>query len=112
MMDLAKTAGLFALTALAEIVGCYLPWLVLKQGRTAWLLVPAAIALALFAWLLTLHPTAAGRTYAAYGGMYITVALAWLYWVDGVTLTRWDVTGAAIALTGMAVIALQPATTT
>ncbi|MEW6248905.1 MAG: YnfA family protein [Pseudomonadota bacterium] len=111
-MDLAKTAGLFALTALAEIVGCYLPWLVLKQGRTAWLLVPAAIALALFAWLLTLHPTAAGRTYAAYGGMYITVALAWLYWVDGVTLTRWDVTGAAIALTGMAVIALQPATTT
>ena len=112
MMDLAKTAGLFALTALAEIVGCYLPWLVLKQGRTAWLLVPAAIALALFAWLLTLHPTAAGRTYAAYGGMYITVALAWLYWVDGVTLTRWDVTGAAIALTGMAVIALQPASTT
>lgn len=112
MMDLAKTAGLFALTALAEIVGCYLPWLVLKQGRTAWLLVPAAIALALFAWLLTLHPTAAGRTYAAYGGMYITVALAWLYWVDGVTLTRWDVTGTAIALTGMAVIALQPATTT
>ncbi|MCL6557073.1 MAG: YnfA family protein [Burkholderiales bacterium] len=110
-MDLAKTAGLFALTALAEIVGCYLPWLVLKQGRTAWLLVPAAIALALFAWLLTLHPTAAGRTYAAYGGMYITVALAWLHWVDGVTLTRWDVTGAAIALTGMAVIALQPATT-
>ncbi len=111
MMDLAKTAGLFALTALAEIVGCYLPWLVLQQGRTAWLLVPAAIALALFAWLLTLHPTAAGRTYAAYGGMYITVALAWLHWVDGVTLTRWDVTGAAIALTGMAVIALQPATT-
>jgi small multidrug resistance family-3 protein len=112
MMDLAKTAGLFALTALAEIVGCYLPWLVLKQGRTAWLLVPATIALVLFAWLLTLHPTAAGRTYAAYGGIYITVALAWLYWVDGVTLTRWDVTGAAIALTGMAVIALQPATTT
>lgn len=108
MMALAKTAGLFAVTALAEIVGCYLPWLVLKQGKTAWLLVPAAIALALFAWLLTLHPTAAGRTYAAYGGMYITVALAWLYWVDGVVLTRWDVAGATIALIGMAVIALQP----
>lgn len=108
MMDLAKTAGLFALTALAEIVGCYLPWLVLKQGRTAWLLVPAAIALALFAWLLTLHPTAAGRTYAAYGGMYIAVALLWLRYVDGVALTSWDVSGAAIALTGMAVIALQP----
>ena len=108
-MELAKTAGLFFFAALAEIVGCYLPWLVLKQGKTAWLLVPAALSLALFAWLLTLHPTAAGRTYAAYGGMYITVALAWLYWVDGVMLTRWDVAGAAIALTGMGVIALQPA---
>ena len=62
-----RLALLFAVTALAEIVGCYLPWLVLKDGRSPWLLVPAAASLALFAWLLTLHPTAAGRTYAAYG---------------------------------------------
>ena len=104
-----KLAGLFALTAVAEIVGCYLPWLVLKQGRSAWLLVPAALSLAAFAWLLTLHPTAAGRTYAAYGGMYIAVALVWLRVVDGVALTRWDVAGAGVALVGMAIIALQPA---
>ena len=102
---------LFAVTALAEIVGCYLPWLVLREGRSLWLLVPAAISLAVFAWLLTLHPAAAGRTYAAYGGMYIVVALAWLRVVDGVTLTRWDVSGAAVALTGMLIIALQPAQT-
>jgi small multidrug resistance family-3 protein len=107
-MHLFKLVVLFALTALAEIVGCYLPWLVLRQGRSIWLLLPAALALCLFAWLLTLHPTAAGRTYAAYGGMYITVALMWLRFVDGVALTRWDVAGAAIALVGMAVIALQP----
>jgi len=107
-MELLKVSGLFALTALAEIVGCYLPWLVLKQGRSAWLLVPAAASLALFAWLLTLHPSAAGRTYAAYGGMYVAAALAWLWLVDGVTLTRWDLVGASIALIGMAVIALQP----
>jgi small multidrug resistance family-3 protein len=100
---------LFAVTALAEIVGCYLPWLVLREGRSLWLLVPAAISLAVFAWLLTLHPAAAGRTYAAYGGMYIVVALAWLRVVDGVTLTKWDVSGAAVALTGMLIIALQPA---
>jgi len=103
-----KVAALFALTALAEIVGCYLPWLVLRQGRTAWLLLPAAAALAAFAWLLTLHPSAAGRTYAAYGGMYIAVALLWLRIVEGVALTRWDVAGAAVALSGMAIIALQP----
>ena len=109
-MELLRIAGLFAVTALAEIVGCYLPWLVLKQGRSVWLLIPAAASLALFAWLLTLHPSAAGRTYAAYGGMYIAVALVWLWLVDGVTLTRWDLAGASIALIGMAVIALQPET--
>jgi len=109
MMALIKVSALFALTAVLEIVGCYLPWLVLRQGRPLWLLLPAALALALFAWLLTLHPAAAGRTYAAYGGMYIVVALAWLYLVDGVALTRWDWAGAAVALAGMAIIALQPA---
>ncbi|NBW78560.1 MAG: YnfA family protein [Betaproteobacteria bacterium] len=108
-MDLAKIALLFVATAIAEIVGCYLPWLMLKQGKTAWLLVPAALFLGLFAWLLTLHPSAAGRTYAAYGGVYIAVALGWLYLVDGVSLTRWDMAGAGIALVGMAVIVLQPA---
>ncbi|WP_432803958.1 YnfA family protein [Chitinibacter mangrovi] len=108
MMDLLRIAALFAMTALAEIVGCYLPWLVLKQGKPLYLLLPAAVSLALFAWLLTLHPSAAGRTYAAYGGMYIVIALLWLRFVDGITLTRWDLAGAALALLGMAVIALQP----
>lgn len=109
-MDLLRLTALFAITALAEIVGCYLPWLVLRQGRSMVLLFPAVISLALFVWLLTLHPAAAGRTYAAYGGMYITVALLWLRFVDGVALTRWDLAGAAIALMGMAIIALQPST--
>jgi small multidrug resistance family-3 protein len=108
MPPLFRFACLFAVTAVAEIVGCYLPWLVVKGGRSPWLLLPAAASLALFAWLLTLHPTAAGRTYAAYGGMYIAVALLWLRFVDGVALTRWDAIGAALALAGMAVIALQP----
>lgn len=110
-MELLRIAILFAVTALAEIIGCYLPWLVLRQGKSLLLLVPAAISLGLFAWLLTLHPTAAGRTYAAYGGMYIAVALVWLRFVDGVSLTRWDIAGAAIALVGMTVIALQPSAT-
>ncbi|MFC4275710.1 YnfA family protein [Achromobacter aloeverae] len=109
-MNILLTSALYAVTALAEIVGCYLPWLVLKQGRSPLLLFPAALSLALFAWLLTLHPSAAGRTYAAYGGMYIAIALVWLRVVDGVALTRWDIGGAAIALAGMAVIAFQPST--
>ncbi len=107
-MNFAKTTLLFVATAIAEILGCYLPWLVIKQDKTAWLLIPAALSLALFALLLTLHPSAAGRTYAAYGGVYIAVALVWLRVVDGVSPTPWDVLGACIALAGMSVIVLQP----
>ena len=106
-----KTILLFVATAVAEIVGCYLPYLWLAKGATAWLLVPAAASLALFAWLLTLHPAAAGRVYAAYGCVYIAVALAWLWGVDGVRPTAWDVAGVVVSLTGMALIAFQPRTT-
>lgn len=101
---LVKTLGLFLATALAEILGCYLPWLWLRQGRSAWLLLPAAASLALFAWLLTLHPTASGRTYAAYGGIYICVALLWLWAVDGVRPAATDWLGMGLCLAGMAVI--------
>lgn len=107
---MVKTLLLFVVTALAEIIGCYLPYLWLRKGGSAWLLVPAAFALALFAWLLTLHPTAAGRVYAAYGGVYVTVALAWLWWVDAVKPTRWDLLGVALCLAGMAVIMAAPRT--
>lgn len=103
-----RTLGLFIATALAEIGGCYLPWLWLRQGRSAWLLVPAALSLALFAWLLTLHPAAAGRVYAAYGGVYVAVALAWLWAVDGVRPSPWDWLGVAVTLAGMAIIAFAP----
>ena len=102
------TAGLFVATALAEIIGCYLPWLWLRKGGSIWLLLPAAFSLALFAWLLTLHPQAAGRIYAAYGGVYVAVALAWLWAVDGIRPTAWDAAGVALTLAGMAVIMLAP----
>ena len=91
-----RTVALFVLTAFAEIVGCFLPYLWLKKDRSAWLLVPAGLSLALFAWLLTLHPAAAGRVYAAYGGVYVAVAMLWLW--------TWDLGGAAVALVGMGII--------
>jgi small multidrug resistance family-3 protein len=101
---LIRALALFVLTAFAEILGCFLPYLWLKKDRSAWLLLPAALSLALFAYLLTLHPAAAGRVYAAYGGVYIAVALLWLWKVDGVALTPWDLTGAAVALVGVSII--------
>ncbi len=103
-----RTLVLFVVTAFAEIVGCYLPWLWLRKGWSAWVLIPAAFALAAFVWLLSLHPTATGRVYAAYGGVYVAVALVWLWLVDSVRPSAWDLLGALIALTGMGVIMFAP----
>ena len=103
-----KTILLFAITAVAEIVGCYLPYLWLKQDKSIWLLLPAVLSLSLFAWLLTLHPTASGRIYAGYGGVYIFVALLWLWLVDGVKPTLWDMVGGFVALIGMVIIMFSP----
>jgi small multidrug resistance family-3 protein len=103
-----KTITLFLVTAIAELVGCYLPYLWLREGKSAWLLVPAALSLGLFAWLLSLHPTAAGRVYAAYGGVYIFTAILWLWAVDGIQPTTWDIVGSLVALAGMAIIMFAP----
>ncbi|QRQ80803.1 YnfA family protein [Paralysiella testudinis] len=99
-----KTTALFVFTAVAEIIGCYLPYLWLKKQAPAWVLLPAALSLAVFVWLISLHPQAAARTYAAYGGVYIGVALLWLWQVDGVPLRWSDWLGAALSLAGMMVI--------
>ncbi|ROR15269.1 YnfA family protein [Erwinia sp. JUb26] len=98
------TTLLFFATALAEIIGCFLPWLWLKKGGSPWLLLPAALSLMIFVWLLTLHPEASGRVYAAYGGVYVVTALIWLRVVDGVKLSSWDWVGAAVAFCGMLII--------
>ena len=103
-----KTVILFFITAVAEILGCYLPYLWLREDKSAWLLIPAAVSLALFAWLLSLHPSAAGRVYAAYGGVYVFVAILWLWSVDGVRPTTWDIVGSLVAMTGMAIIMFAP----
>jgi small multidrug resistance family-3 protein len=101
---MVKISLLFIVTALAEIIGCFLPYLWLRKEGSIWLLLPAAASLTLFVWLLTLHPAASGRVYAAYGGVYVATALVWLRVVDGVKLSVYDWIGAGIALIGMAII--------
>ena len=103
-----STFVLFLVTAVMEILGCYFPYLILNQGRSHWLWIPTALALGAFVWLLTLHPAASGRIYAAYGGIYIFTALLWLRYVDQVYLSRWDIMGGAVVLIGAAMIILQP----
>ena len=108
MILVVKMLFLFVLTALCEISGCYLPWLWLRSNGSAWLLLPATISLLLFVWLLTLHPSAAARTYAAYGGVYIVVALVWLRFVEGIRLQWTDALGALLCLLGVMVIMFVP----
>ena len=105
---LLTTFLLFLVTALMEILGCYFPYLILNQGRSHWLWIPTALALVAFVWLLTLHPAASGRIYAAYGGIYIFSALIWLRFVDQVTLSRWDLLGGMVVILGALIIILQP----
>ena len=105
---LFTTILLFLVTAVAEILGCYFPYLILNQNKSHWLWIPTALSLAVFVWLLTLHPAASGRIYAAYGGIYIFSALMWLRFVDQVSLSRWDLLGGCIVIIGALVIILQP----
>ena len=105
---LFTTFLLFLVTALMEILGCYFPYLILNQNKSHWLWIPTALALAAFVWLLTLHPAASGRIYAAYGGIYIMSALIWLKFVDGVDLTKFDLLGGVVVMLGALTIILQP----
>ena len=105
-MNLVATTGLFLVTAVMEIIGCFLPYLWLKGKAGPWVLIPAALALAAFVWLLSLHPTASGRVYAAYGGVYVATAIFWLWLVDGVRPSTYDLAGSVVAVIGMGIIML------
>lgn len=95
--------------ALAEIAGCFCFWMWLRQGKSAAWVAPGMVSLAVFAWLLTrVDSSAAGRAYAAYGGVYIVASVAWLWAVEGVRPDRWDVIGASLCLVGSAVVLLGP----
>ncbi|HEY0207716.1 YnfA family protein [Acerihabitans sp.] len=99
-----KTTLLFMATAVAEILGCYLPGLWLKKQGGVLLLFPATASLVVFVYLLTLHPAVSGRVYAAYGGVYILTALLWLRFIDGVKLSPQDWLGAAVIFAGVMIM--------
>ena len=103
------TFAIYVAAALAEIGGCFAFWAWLRLGKSIWWLAPGILSLVLFAYLLTLVPSdAAGRAYAAYGGIYIVASLAWLWAIEGVRPDRWDMAGAALCLIGAAIILFGP----
>lgn len=104
-----QTAAIYLAAALAEIAGCFSFWAWMRLGKSPFWLMPGMVSLALFAFLLTLAETpAAGRAYAAYGGVYIMASLFWLRAVEGVRPDRWDIAGVALCLIGAGVILAGP----
>jgi small multidrug resistance family-3 protein len=104
-----KSILIYCAAALAEIAGCFSFWAWLRLEKSALWIVPGMASLAAFAWLLTLiDSNAAGRAYAAYGGIYIGASLLWLWFAEGVAPDRWDLAGAAIAAAGAIVILAGP----
>lgn len=101
----------FVGAAVAEIAGCFAFWAWLRLGKSVLWIIPGMASLALFAYLLTLVDVEhAGRSYAAYGGVYIVAAILWLWLAEGVKPDRWDIIGATICIAGAAVILFGPRT--
>ncbi len=104
-----RSFAVYGLAALAEIGGCFAFWSWLRLGKSVWWIAPGVVSLVLFAWLLTLvEAEAAGRAYAAYGGVYILASLGWLWAVEGMRPDRWDVIGACVCIVGAGIILLGP----
>ncbi len=104
-----KALWVYPLAALAEIAGCFAFWAWLKLDRSPMWLVPGVLSLIAFAWLLTLVPTeAAGRAFAAYGGVYIVASLMWMTLVEKASPDRWDLIGGAVCLAGAGLILFAP----
>ncbi|WP_027144126.1 YnfA family protein [Mesorhizobium sp. WSM3626] len=100
---------LYTAAALAEIAGCFLVWAWWRLEKSPLWLLPGFASLLVFAWLLALVDiSAAGRAYAAYGGIYIAASLAWLWLVERVRPDRWDLAGAALCMAGASIILLAP----
>ncbi|TKW66396.1 MAG: YnfA family protein [Paracoccus denitrificans] len=101
--------AIFAAAALCEIAGCFAFWAWLRLGESPLWLVPGIAMLVAFAWLLTLSPAdSAGRSFAAYGGIYIATSLIWMWLIEGRRPDLWDLTGAAICVIGAGIILLAP----
>jgi small multidrug resistance family-3 protein len=107
-MKYLTTLTLFFITAICEIIGCYCIYAWLRLDKSAWLIVPSFIALGMFAWLLTFHPSHAGRVYASYGGVYVAVSIIWLWAFEKQVPDVYDLVGSALALIGMGIIAFGP----
>lgn len=103
-----RSAFLFLVAGLAEIGGGYLVWRAIRNGASLWVAVAGAVLLVAYGVIPTLQPSAFGRTYAAYGGVFIVLSLLWGWVVDRVRPDTPDIVGALVCLVGVGVIMYWP----
>ncbi len=109
MPDIARALLLFTLAGLAEIGGGWLVWQWLRESRPWPLGLVGAAVLVSYGVIATFQADPHfGRVYAAYGGIFVVMALAWGYFVDGFRPDRWDIIGAAVCLVGVLIIFFGP----
>jgi small multidrug resistance family-3 protein len=106
--EILKSLLNFIWAGLFEIGGGYLIWQWLKDGKPFWWGIAGGIGLALYGMLATLQPANFGRVYAAYGGVFIVLAMLWGWKVDGVAPDHYDMLGACLALLSVLIIMYAP----
>ncbi len=107
-MEILRSIGLFVVAGLCEIGGGYLIWLWLRNGKPVWFGIAGAVVLVLYGVIATLQTANFGRVYAAYGGVFIILSIAWGWQVDKIAPDRWDIIGAVVALARTAIILFAP----
>ncbi len=107
-MSVIKSIGIFIIAGLCEIGGGYMVWLWLREQRHWWYGVVGAFVLVLYGVVATMQPANFGRVYAAYGGIFIVLAILWGWKVDGFIPDKFDIIGGLISLIGMGVIMFAP----
>ena len=107
-MLMIKSLLIFFLAGLCEIGGGYMVWLTLREGKPWWIGVIGGFILALYGVVAALQPVNFGRAYAAYGGVFIAMAVIWGWKIDGLRPDKYDIVGAVIALVGVWIIMYAP----
>lgn len=108
MSIVIKSLGIFILAGLCEIGGGYMVWLTLREGKPWWVGVLGGLILIGYGIVATWQPAHFGRVYAAYGGVFIVMAILWGWKVEGIVPDRYDIIGGTIALIGMLIIMYAP----
>ena len=111
MITIIKSMFLFVLAGLFEIGGGYMVWLSLREGKPWWIGILGGLILIGYGVVATLQPANFVRVYAAYGGIFIVMAIIWGWKVDGIIPDKYDLIGGAVALLGVLIIMYAPRST-